>query len=267
MKHNRYLPMLGLIACAFASVLNVPECHAVLIFDVSMDTSPLINNPAGPFYIDFQLNDGSGIGDGNNTVTINNFLFPGGNPVGSPLPPIGGASGDLSSSVSITDKSFLNEFTQQFNPGSGLSFRVNLTTNVDAGSTPDAFSFAILDNTLAPLPTTGLGDAFLLVDINQTHPAIDTFRSADGSPIQLAAPQFSVISVPETGSSISMLLIGLGAIWCLRRGFPVTDHGKKKLSMLSSDAEVTALWSRLQQLKLKDLVDAYRCGNPQRKKV
>ena len=90
------------------------------------DTSPLMGSPPpGPFYIDFQLNDGRGIGDANNMVAIGNFQFDGGNPMGNPLPPIGGAMGDLSSSVTITDSSFLNEFTQQFNPGSDLSTNSN----------------------------------------------------------------------------------------------------------------------------------------------
>jgi hypothetical protein len=35
------------------------------------------------FTIDFQLNDGSGLGDANNTVTINNFVFGSGNASGS----------------------------------------------------------------------------------------------------------------------------------------------------------------------------------------
>ena len=48
----------------------------------------------------------------------------------------------------------------------------------------------------------------LLVNINQTDPMIETFGSAAGSDIQLSAPQTRL--VPETGSSISMLLIGLG---------------------------------------------------------
>jgi hypothetical protein len=211
MKYNRYLGVLvGLFAYAF-SFVDAPDCHANLIFNVSLNTSPLIGNAAGPFYIDFQLIDGSGTGDANNTVKITNFLFGGGDAVGSPLPPIGGASGDLSSFVSITDNSFLNEFTQQFNPGSKFSFTVNLTTNVDVGPTPDAFSFAILDNTLAPLPTTGLGDALLLVNINSSTARPETFPTTDGSNIQ---PR---VNLPETGSSISMLLIGIGAVWCFRR--------------------------------------------------
>src|SRR5213075_2492166 len=107
MQRNHYLSLLSLIVCTL-TFMDAPDCQATLIFNVSLKTSPLIGNSAGPFYVDFQLNDGSGIGDGNNTVTINNFLFDGGNLVGSPLPPIGGASGSLFSFVSITDNSFLN---------------------------------------------------------------------------------------------------------------------------------------------------------------
>ena len=91
------------------------------------------------------------------------------------------------------------------------------------GKTPDAFSFAILDSTLAPLPTTGSPlDAFLLIDIDRPRPVIETFRTSDASPVQLPAPQVSIISpvpVPDTGSPISMLLMGLGAVWCFGRGF------------------------------------------------
>jgi hypothetical protein len=209
MQPNRYLSILGLIVCAFV-VMQSPTSRANLMFNVSLNTSPLIGNATGPFYIDFQLNDGSGIGDANNTVMINGFLFGGGNAVDSILI-IGGAGGSLFSSVSITDSAFLNEFAQQFDPGSKLKFHVNLTTNVDAGLTPDAFSFAILDNTLAPLPTTGLGDALLLVNINSGNPRIETFPTTNGTAIQ------PTVSIPETGSSFAMLLIGLGTVWCFRR--------------------------------------------------
>jgi hypothetical protein len=52
-----------------------------------MDISPLMGSPPpGPFYIDFQLNDGRGIGDANNMVAIGNFQFDGGNPMGNPSP-------------------------------------------------------------------------------------------------------------------------------------------------------------------------------------
>ena len=65
----------------------------------------------------------------------------------------GGASGDLGTSVTLTDSDFLNEFTQDFTPGSLLEYDVNLTTNVDTGFTPDAFSFALFQNGVE-IPTT-----------------------------------------------------------------------------------------------------------------
>ena len=223
MKHNRYHLLQGLIISAFF-FLEAPICRAnlVLVFDVNLDTSGLIGHPAGPFSIDFQLNDGSGNFAGVNTATISNFMFGGGSPSGT-AHLFGGAKGSLSTGVTLTDSSaFINEFFEPFTPGSFLSFTVSLTTNVDPGLTPDAFSFSILDNLLAPIPTTNFADAFLFVNINSadlTKADVRTFAGdptrpplAGGDVIRIGAPQ--IPGVPETGSSISMLLIGLGAVWC-----------------------------------------------------
>src|SRR5262252_5787425 len=65
----------------------------------------------------------------------------------------GGATGNLASTVTITDKLYINSFIQPFTPGSTLSFTVLRTGLVDPGKTPDQFSFAILDKTGAELPT------------------------------------------------------------------------------------------------------------------
>jgi VPDSG-CTERM motif len=230
MKHNRYYSVLGLIVSAFFFI-EAPICRANLMFDVNLDTRGLIGHPAGPFYIDFQLNDGRGTGDANNMVTINNFMFADGNAVGSPLPSIGGASGSLFSSVSITDSGFVNEFTQQFNPGDTLSFSVVLlTTNLEPpGFPPDAFSFSILDSLLSPIPTTNFADAFIFININSKNLTTANLGNsifagdpnqpplAGGDVISIGAPR--IPGVPDTGSSISMLLIGLGAVWCFRRRF------------------------------------------------
>src|SRR5690349_14032044 len=124
-----------------------------------MSTSPLVGNPAGPFSLDFQLNDGSAAGDGNNTAVLSGFFFGSGASLGS-ASVAGGASGDLGSSVTLTDSGFLNEFTQGFTPGATLQFLLNLSTNVDAGDTPDQFSFAILDSSGAQLPTLSFFDVF-----------------------------------------------------------------------------------------------------------
>jgi len=223
MKHNRYHLVRALVVCAFF-FLEAPICRANLIFNVTLGTSGLINHPAGPFYIDFQLNDGSGRGDKNNTVVID--MFKGGQAVGSPLPPIGGASGDLLTSVSITDSGFINEFTQRFDPSSTLSFIVNLTTKVDLGI-PDAFTFSILDRSLAPIPTTNFADAFIFVNINSANltPADlggSLFRGdpnqaplAGGDVISIGKPQIPGVS--ETGSAFSFFGLASLGIAALRR--------------------------------------------------
>jgi hypothetical protein len=208
MQPNRYLALLfGLIACAFPFV-NTSDCHANLLFDVSLNTSPLIGNSVGPFYADFQLIDGGGVGDNNNRVDLSNLAYGGGS-FDNFFGFTGGVSGNPTSTLTLTDSEFINEVFVRFNPGSTLSFQVGLSTNVDAGPTPDAFSFGILEtvgSTLVPLPTGGL-DALLLVDINQTSPVINTFTTSPDSPIQLAAPQIS--AVPE---SSSLFLVGVGLL-------------------------------------------------------
>ena len=195
---------------ALCLLLSSPLCRGNLIFDVSVDTSALIGNPAGPFSIEFQLNDGSGTNDGNNTVLVSNFNFGGGMPVGAATL-IGGAIGDLSSTVKITDNNFLNEFFQEFVPGPILSFHVNLSTLVDPGPQPDQYSFAILDCSLIEIPTTSPANALVAVDINQQL-TIQTFRGdpngvlgCNGAPgIPLPTPR--IVSEP---GSLSLSLLGV----------------------------------------------------------
>ena len=137
-----------------------------------------------------------------------------------------------------------------------LSFTVFLTTRVDQNNaTPHAFSFSILDKLLSPIPTTNFADAFIFVNINSANLTIadlgnsifagDPTRPplAGGDVISIGRPQIpGVPSVPETGSSIIMLLIGIGAVWYLRRRFSEVTavanapkaglYSKSKLSVL-----------------------------------
>ena len=220
MQQSRYISLFGIIVCTL-SLTCAPACHAILLFDVSLDTSPLIGE--GPFFADFQLNDGSGSGDTNNTASLRNIDLGGGS-LGSIAISNGGATGSLTSTMMLTDSAFLNEFTQQFNAGFTLTFNVSLTTNVDRGPTPDAFSFAILDNMLAPLPTSGLGDALLLININSSNPSIETFGTTPEGPFALSAPRVrnAATSIPDTGSSIGLLSLGLLGLGALRRKLRVS---------------------------------------------
>ena len=188
--------------------LFAAPAHAGIVYTVTILTSPLEGDPAAPFSLDFQFNGGSGTGDGNNTAVLSNFLFgAGGAAVGSAAL-AGGATGDLGSFVQITDTGFLNEFTQGFTPGSLLQFQLALSTNVDAGGTPDQFTMAILDSSGAQLPTLSFFDVFVEIDVDSANPAIQTFASdpsrntvAGGAPITLSAPSINTsIDTPEPGS-------------------------------------------------------------------
>jgi len=205
---SRYV-VLGLALAAWSA----PNCRASLIYNVSMNTSPLIGEAAGPFSLAFQLIDGSSAGDANNTVILSNFLFGvGGSASGSPTV-FGDATGDLSSGITLTDSSFFNALAQSFNPGSSLSFRFQVSTNVDAGGTPDEFSFSILDSSGAEIPTNGFVDAFLILDIDSSNPTPQTFSSDPSRPpqgggggITLDAPQ-AATAIPEPGT---FLLLSCG---------------------------------------------------------
>jgi hypothetical protein len=208
--------------------LLVPLCLADdLTFTFALNTSPLIGDAAGPFSLDFQFTDGSGTGDANNTVNISSFDFGGGSATGS-ADLTGGVTGNLSSSVSMVDSSFFNEFTQEFLPGSSLSFQVASTTNVDASGVPDELSFAILDSTGVEIPTQGLAstgsDVFLDLNIDSsTSPSVHSFASdpsrsptAGGGPITTGPPTVTetAATIPEpatvfTGATALALIAGI----------------------------------------------------------
>jgi hypothetical protein len=194
---------------------------AATVYDVRVSTAPLIGHTAGPFSLELQFNDGEGLGDANNTAVLSNVSFELGQPTGLPSV-VGGVTGDLGSSVTMTDSSFFNQFIQSFNPGGTLSFRLSLSTNTDAGGVPDEFSLAILDSSGVEIPTLGPANALLIIDINSPVPAISTFPTdatqipnAGGQPIDMAAP--SVSSAAPEPASWGLLATGLTAIMMAAR--------------------------------------------------
>ena len=217
----------------YTAILATPQvCSAGLItLDFNLDTAQLVTSPAGPFSIDFQFIDGSGTGDANNTLSIGSFDFGGGSPTGSAAL-TGGVTGDLSRGVSMIDSSFFNELTQEFAPGSSVSFQLTSTTNVDSGGVPDEFSFAILDGTGVEIPTQGLAsvgsDVFLdLIVDSATSPSVWSFASdpgrspaAGGGPITTGPPTVTETAagtpVPEP-STLILLGAAVAFIVTLRR--------------------------------------------------
>ena len=195
-----------------------PVLRAQVAFDVHINTSALIGHPSGPFYLDFQLNDGSGLGNGNNTATVSQFNFHGGGPLPD-LAAFGGVTGNLNSAVTLTDSAFLNEFFQAFTPGSSLDFRLTLTTAVEA-PTPDLFAFSILDKDLFSLPTFSSSDAFALINLTGPTPDVQSFAGnvAEGG-IAISAPV--IMKVPERSSlgdcMMAAIILAGGVLWKRRR--------------------------------------------------
>jgi hypothetical protein len=177
-----------------------PAAASTINFHVALNTSPLVGNASGPFALDFALIDGSGSLAVPNTVTASNFTFAGGGPTGSPML-TGGATGSLAGGVTLSDgAAFLNEFFQTFTAGSAIGFDVLMTGNVDPGPTPDAFSFAILDRNLQNLPTTGLGDSLVLVNISRTSLSLSDVQTfSTTSPAGITA---TASPIPEPASLV-----------------------------------------------------------------
>jgi len=204
-------------SCLLLLTLLASFAQADETFTVSIDTSSLMGNAAGPFSLDFQFTDGSGADDGNNTAALYNFMFGMGSLTGSPTT-VGTVSGNIATGFSLTDSSFLNELTQSFTPGNALTFQISLTTNVDAGGVPDEFTFAILDSSGAAIPTLGPFDTLLIADIDSSQPTPYTYGSdttrgtlATGNPLQLPAPVITAAPEPSTlwfMASILALFVG-----------------------------------------------------------
>lgn len=204
-------PKALLAACLAAGcVLVSVRAGADLMFNVALNTAPLVGNPNGPFSIDLQLGDGSGMNDANNAATISSVSLGGGSLVGSPVL-FGGAAGSLASTLSLTDSDFVNGIVQSFDAGAALSFDVSLTTDLDSGPFPDELSLSLLDGLGNPIPTTGLLSAFLVIDIDSAHPAIQLFAGS-GPYATIGAPLLSPVGrAPEPAT---LLLIAISALSC-----------------------------------------------------
>jgi hypothetical protein len=186
--------LLARVAVTTVLLMGGRLAAATSTYDVTVNTAPLVGHPAGPFSILFAFVDGSGLSDGNNTVSITNVSFGGGNAIGPPAL-FGGTSGALETGVTLTDSSFLNFFFETFNAGATLRFRVSLTTADDGGLIPDRLTFFILDNSGAAIPTLApASDFFWGVDLGSNGGSLDAFASdpsrtpSVGSPIVIEAP-------------------------------------------------------------------------------
>ena len=181
-------------------------CPADILYNVSLNTAPLIGNPNAPFALDFQLTSGNTTSGIVNSATLSQFSFgTGGHPGnGSPFADSGNASGNLSSTVALNTfgGTFFSEFSQFFTPGTLLSFQVDLTNNPQTGGTPDEFSFELIDKSGGEISSTDPsgGNSLVIIDLIGSTPQPQTYTTnGDGVSItpQLTSPSSSV---PEAGT-------------------------------------------------------------------
>ena len=221
MKRFSALLMLSGLACG---CLAVSPVHAQSTsYHVALDTSSLAASLMSPFSLDFQFNDGGT--PGNNTATLTHFTFGGGSAALMPSSLLGGASGNANSVITIADSGFINELTQDFTPGQTLAFDLSLTTNLNTapGSSPDEFTFALLDSNGNEIGTTAGNNAFLTIDVDSSNPTVTAAGTPPGATFTIPVPQVQAIAVPEPGS-LAYFISLTGALFAgvrsRRRVFP-----------------------------------------------
>lgn len=196
-------------------------------FHVTLNTSDLASHAGNPFSVYYDLTNGSGANNGA-TVTLNNFSFGTGGSWSGP------SSYTLTEATGVFDDSFI----QQFVPGEMLSFDVHLSSTSD-DTTPDVFTFALMDNNGFFLPTTGSdpnNPDFVGADVYLSIPLLQGTTLADiqahdafaGDPSNggISSERISVSAIPSAttpeGATGPLMLCGMAGIACLawkrRRG-------------------------------------------------
>lgn len=216
----RFFKLLLVIVPAWASFLSAQVAMSDTI-KVTLNTTPLLGHPAGPFSVFFEFIDGNGIGDANNAISISNVSFGGGSALGGTFA-FGGASGSLESGVTITDNSFLSVFSERFAPGLEFSFFLSFSANDDEGGIPDRFTFFLLDDSGVPIPTIApVGDYFLGADLGAAGPVIDAWGSdpsralSVGNPVSIGPPSITLVSSPPvtaTPEPATVFLVASGFV-------------------------------------------------------
>lgn len=206
------------IALALGLCAATPGAWADEVVNVSVNTSSLQGQAGSEVF--FELTDGSGTGNGNNTATMSNFAL-GSGTVGAadPFNTFGGATGDMGSTVSITDSSPDNQFAQVLTPGSTLAFKLDLTAFVESGAPPDGLFMFLTDplgNSIASTSDPSGFNSLLAVTFNSAQPLLTNFDSGLVT-LSVVAPVSAPEVDPRSAIAGLTLLAGFLAVFRGRR--------------------------------------------------
>ncbi len=212
MKHSRAIlvPGLALLAVVLA---RPPLARAGSITEtVTVNTTSFVGS-TNPFEVFFSLTDGSGSGDGNNTVTLSGFSFGSGGSAGAvDTGNTSNAAGDLASGVTMNDANFSDSFAAFFTPGSSLSFTIaDAFTSLDS-PTPDMLSFALVDNgALLTTNDPSLNDNLLTLTLDSATGTTVVYTDQNASDSVGTPTVGSPVSAPEPHAWM-LLIAGLGLL-------------------------------------------------------
>ncbi|HEY3757081.1 MAG TPA: NF038129 family PEP-CTERM protein [Opitutaceae bacterium] len=207
---NRFSSGLTLLSALAALGVSAASANQ-FEFGVSLDTANLAADPSGPFYLELQLNEGSGSIP--NTATVDDIRFVNGAPVGGTSQSWGTVSGDLSSSVALADSpaSPFNGFLQEFTSSTtSITFDVWVSQNA-AGIVPDEFSVALLNSQpgLPEIPTNAPdGVSLVTFNLGANNTAADVMGYATLSPDA---------HVPDAASTLALLAAGMAGLALVSR--------------------------------------------------
>jgi hypothetical protein len=212
MKHSLAIlvPGLALLAVVLA---RPPLARAGSITEtVTVNTTSFVGS-TNPFEVFFSLTDGSGSGDGNNTVTLSGFSFGSGGSAGAvDTGNTSNAAGDLASGVTMNDANFSDSFAAFFTPGSSLSFTIaDAFTSLDS-PTPDMLSFALVDNgALLTTNDPSLNDNLLTLTLDSASGTTAVYTDQNASDSVGTPTVGSPVSAPEPHAWM-LLIAGLGLL-------------------------------------------------------
>ncbi len=199
---ERFRRLFDALSCCIAMSLLSTSISQAGIIDIFVDTTP-IQGSTGALAFDFIDSDGLV----NNAITVSDFTS-------DAVLSTGAASGDVAGGLSpgplvLGDMDFFNGWLQNLTFGAFIGFQLESTGN-GSSSSPDSFSFFLLDSSLLPYATDDpLGtDALLILDISNANPVAQSFASASAT---LTVSEV-FIPIPVPGTLLLFMIGGTGML-------------------------------------------------------